>query len=229
MEIWKDILGFEGMYQISNKGNVKSLERTTTHNRRLSEKLLKTRQDKNGYYIVTIYKNKRRYDFKVHRLVALMFIPNPKNLPLVNHKDENPANNNVDNLEWCSYSYNVNYGSRNAKASKKMKSKSYDYLKGEKNFFYGKHYHGSNSTHSKYVMQLDKQGNIITVYESGVDASIFLQVSPSAIQRCCSRKVKRIKGFELIYVDDDSLIEYFKLNNMITKIKDNSLYDRVKR
>ena len=102
-EIWKDIDGYEGLYQVSNLGRVKSLH----HNK---EKILKGSYNSKGYYFVKLCKNGISKSIFVHRLVAQEFIPNPDNLPIVNHKDENPRNNNVDNLEWCTQKYNANYG-----------------------------------------------------------------------------------------------------------------------
>ena len=116
-EIWKDIQGYEGLYQISNLGRVKSLERIiiTSNNitKKISEKILKPCLRKNGYYSIVLQKNNKSKYYTIHRLVAKEFIPNPDNLPQVNHKDENKLNNNVDNLEWCTSKYNNNYGTHN--------------------------------------------------------------------------------------------------------------------
>ncbi|AFY98256.1 putative HNH endonuclease [Leuconostoc phage phiLN12] len=79
----------------------------------ISGKQLKPSEDRYGYKFVGLYKNKRRFYFRVHRLLAIHFINNPQNLSYVNHKDEDKSNNSVDNLEWCTPSYNVNYGTRN--------------------------------------------------------------------------------------------------------------------
>lgn len=106
VEIWKDIKGYEGLYQVSNLGRIKSLG--NLQNRK--EKLLKV-NIYNGYCIVYLYKNNKKKSYLCHRLVAEAFIPNPDNLPQVNHKDENKLNNRVDNLEWCTSKYNVNYSS----------------------------------------------------------------------------------------------------------------------
>ena len=103
MEAFRDIKGYENLYQISNKGNVRSL---------LTNKILIGGTDLQGYKIVTLRKDKKNHTKTVHRLVAQAFLPNPNKLPCVNHKDENKQNNVIDNLEWCSYSYNLNYGSR---------------------------------------------------------------------------------------------------------------------
>ena len=99
-EIWKDIKGYEGKYQISNLGKVKSLIGNS--------KILKP-EIRAGYYSIQLCKNGKCTHKRIHRLVAEAFIPNPNNLPMINHKDENKLNNNVDNLEWCDNTYNSQY------------------------------------------------------------------------------------------------------------------------
>lgn len=127
-EFWRDIKGYEGLYQISNFGNVKSVERIVkrgTNFKPVCERVLKT-GDKDGYKYVILSKNGKTKTGWVHRLVAQAFIPNPDKLPCINHKDENPSNNRVDNLEWCDREYNVNYGTcplRISKANKGRPSK----------------------------------------------------------------------------------------------------------
>ena len=105
-EIFKDIEGYFGLYQVSNLGNIKSLKYG-------KERILKPAKDKNKYSIVCLCKQGKMKNHKVHRLVAQAFIPNPNNLPQINHKDENPSNNCVLNLEWCTADYNHNYGTHN--------------------------------------------------------------------------------------------------------------------
>lgn len=103
MEIWKDIPGYEGLYQVSNYGRVKSF-----HGRVEKEKILQPYY-KQKYAQILLIKDKKRKLARVHRLVAEAFIPNPDHKPQVNHKDENKRNNNVDNLEWCDCDYNIIY------------------------------------------------------------------------------------------------------------------------
>ena len=103
-EIWKNIEGYEGKYQVSNLGRVKRMIG--------QEKVLHPKKHRNGHLQIGLHKDKKRKTMYIHRLVAQAFIPNPDNLPCVNHKDENPNNNNVDNLEWCTQKYNCNYGTR---------------------------------------------------------------------------------------------------------------------
>lgn len=105
-EVWKDIKKYEGLYQVSNLGRVKSLN----YNRSGKERILKYGINTQGYLIVCLCVNKQRKIFAVHRLVAETFIANTNNLPQVNHIDENKYNNCVDNLEWCDSKYNNNYG-----------------------------------------------------------------------------------------------------------------------
>ena len=114
MEEWRDIEGYEGLYQISNKGRVKSLNYRMTR----KEGILKP-NDTQGYLQIRLCKNKNHKHYYVHRLVADAFIPNSNNLPEVNHKDEDKHNNCVDNLEWCTSQYNANYGTRNVRCGSK--------------------------------------------------------------------------------------------------------------
>lgn len=101
MELWKEIKGYEGYYEISSFGKVRSIRRN---------KILKTEISPKGYERVGLMKQGKRKVYRVHRLVAEMFIENPCNYPQINHIDENKTNNIVNNLEWCSAKYNMNYG-----------------------------------------------------------------------------------------------------------------------
>ena len=113
MEIWKDIEGYEGLYQVSNKGRVKSLKYG-------KERILRPGIDRDGYYKIMLYNDSARKTFRLHRLVAEAFIPNLDNKPEVNHKDENKKNNCVENLEWIRHIDNCNYGTRNKRLSRKL-------------------------------------------------------------------------------------------------------------
>lgn len=106
IEEWKDIPGYEGVYEISNLGRV-----------RRNGKILKPLKD-SGYLRAHLSKNGIAKKVLIHRLVAFAFIPNPNNYPEINHKDEDKTNNTVENLEWCSREYNINYGTRNERVSK---------------------------------------------------------------------------------------------------------------
>lgn len=104
-EVWRDVVGYEGLYKVSNLGNVYSCKRKKC----LSPNIPKSCVNVTYHSIVTLRKDGKQKCFGVHRLVAMAFIPNPDNLPIVNHKDGNKQNNAVDNLEWCTQRYNVEH------------------------------------------------------------------------------------------------------------------------
>lgn len=116
MEIWKDIKGYENKYQVSNKGNIRNIK---------TGKQLKIQFYKSGYCYIDLYCNGISKHYLIHRLVAQAFIPNPNNLPCVNHKDGKRSNNNVDNLEWCTQQYNVNYGNCRELQARKTRKQVY--------------------------------------------------------------------------------------------------------
>ena len=137
MEVWKDIEGYEGLYQISNEGRVKSLPRKWICGDRNSTRkhdgiIMKQSKDEKGYKMVCLSKDGKAITKKVHKLVGNAFLENPNNLPQINHKDENKENNLVfinedgsvdydkSNLEWCTLEYNVRYGTRTERTSKKV-------------------------------------------------------------------------------------------------------------
>lgn len=171
-EVWKDITGYEGLYQVSNLGNVKSLN----YNRTGQEKILKAINHKCGYLRVTLYKNSKCVTYRLHRLVAQAFIPNPDNLPEVNHKDEDKSNNCVNNLEWCDSKYNINYGTGITRSKEKR---------------------------SKAVLGYHKKDNYIVEYPSIHEAARALGIKSSNICNCCNGKIKSYKGFVWRYVEHE--------------------------
>lgn len=118
MELWQDIKGFEGLYQISTSGRVKSYEKQWImhHNVKMIQPPMYLRtENRHGYLSVALCKNKKTKHYMIHRLVAEAFIPNPENKPFINHKDFNKTNNTIDNLEWCTSKENNNYSSENSR------------------------------------------------------------------------------------------------------------------
>lgn len=126
-EIWKDIKGYEGLYQVSNWGRIWSSRK---------QRYMKPYDNKGYLRVDLIAKNGKRKQEFVHRLVALTFIDNPENYTIVNHKDENKTNNCVENLEWCSREYNNNYGTRNQRIAETMKYKIIVYDKNDNEIGY---------------------------------------------------------------------------------------------
>ena len=136
---WKDIQGYEGLYQVSNLGEVRSLK----YKGRNNIKILKGASDKDGYRRVALFdKEKCRKEYRIHRLVAEAFIPNPENKPQVNHIDGCKYNNIVQNLEWCTNQENHIHAWKTglSKMTQEQKRKTSEALKGKKNPFYGKHH-----------------------------------------------------------------------------------------
>ena len=115
IEEWRPIKGYEGLYEVSNTGRVRSLDRYDSNNHFLKGRILKLYTRKGGYLFVQLHLNGKGKNYLVHRLVAIAFIPNPDNLPEVNHLDEDKTNNRVENLEFCDRKYNINYGTRTDK------------------------------------------------------------------------------------------------------------------
>lgn len=166
-EIWKDIPGLNGKYCISNYGNVKSVN---YHNSKI-QKNIKSNKDKQGYLRIKIH----GITYKVHRLVALVFIPNPYNFPCVNHKDENKSNNHLDNLEWCNHSYNAKYGKSAIERANKLR----------------------NGACSKKVEQLDKKtGEIIQEYPSANEIQRIKGYERGNINKCCRGERKTAYGYK---------------------------------
>lgn len=181
-EKWKDIKGYEGLYQISNCGRVKSLARKTKNQFGKCDRILKTSTDKYGYEFVSNIK-----PYKVHRIVALNFIPIPEHLKdisidelQVNHIDENKLNNIFINLEWCTAKYNNSYGNRLKNVSNAQKN---------------------SPLKSKPVIQFDLDGNFIKEYPSIKECSRngFQDVH---IINCCKGKETQHKGFTFRYKKD---------------------------
>ena len=217
-EIWKDIEGFEGKYQVSNMSNVKSLERTVWNGRgyykTVPERILKARKASNGYLQVQLCKDGKVKGYLVHRLVASAFCENPEGYTEVNHLDENKTNNNADNLEWCSRSYNANYGTRNQRAGKKVAEKlrgrkqSEEHIKKRVEKLKGRKMSEESikkrvEKQSKPIFGIDKVSGLIVEFSSVNEASRQLGLNPGNICSCLKGRLKSCGGFYWMYKNNN--------------------------
>lgn len=204
IEVWKDIEGYEGIYQVSNMGQVKSLERVVTckDGRKtyiLPERILKPSRYKENYLQVVLSNVGKKKTFKIHQLVARTFIPNPQNLPCVNHRNEIKTDNRVENLEWVTQKENLNYGTIIERKSKSMKGK----FKGEKHPFYGKHHtEETKQKLKKPIIQLDLENNFVRNWDSATTASKELKINIPHITACCRGKRNKCGGYKWVYKSD---------------------------
>ena len=171
-EVWKDVVGYRGRYQVSNLGNVKSLQRWDNLNGRIQkrEKILKTAIDYKGYIKVKLYSGVDKKTVSVHRLVAMAFIENSDNKKQVNHIDGDKTNNRVDNLELCTNKENQHHARKNGLADNCRK-------KGKK------------------VLQFDLQGNFLNEWYNIETAGANLNINGRNICACCKGKVKTAGGY----------------------------------
>lgn len=245
-EEWKDCFGYEGLYQISNYGNIKSLDKLVWNRFKYIKRLgrdIKTNIDKYGYVRATLSKNGKRTNEQIHRLVAKTFLDNPNNYPQINHKDCNKQNNYVGNLEWCTNAHNMKHAFNNidfdyqtrpvlqiennvviAKydsiqdASKSVNDNPTNILracnfdndssKGYRwRFDIGKYEIGDYinlptlyhpSTKKRKVVQI-KDGIIIAIFDSIMDAARHNNCTDSAISMCCKGKIHNHHGYKWMY------------------------------
>lgn len=171
-EEWRAVPGYENNYMVSNMGRVKNIK--LNH-------ILKPVKVIGGYYRVDLSVNNNPKHFRVHKLVALAFLPNPKNLPSINHKDENKANNSVDNLEWCTHKYNSNYGTAKERSAA---HKNYAEI-ARKGLVYK----------YKPVVQYNLNGEFVKRWESATHCEKVLGINASRIRSCCRGVSKIAHGY----------------------------------
>ena len=177
-EIWGDIPNYEGLYQASNSGRIKSLDKIVNDNGGkllVKGRILKPSIDDKGYLQIVLTKNGKRKSYKIHRLIALTFISNPNKLLEVNHKNEIKLDNRVENLEWCTHKYNCNYGTRNYRCTKHRNHK---------------------------VIQFDLFGTYIKTYNSLKEAEQQTNIKYQNIYACCINKIKQTKGYIWRYANE---------------------------
>lgn len=180
-EEWKDIKNYEGLYQVSNLGNVRSLDRKIKQKNKNGEfqyvtykgKILKIQKQKNGYLTIDLHKRNKFKRKLIHKLVAEMFIPNPNNYKCVNHKDSNIQNNRMDNLEWCTQSYNIKYA----------------YDLGNK-----------IPPHMKAIKQI-KDGKTVNIFKSIALAERQTNIKGANISKCCRKLRNYAGGYQWQYIE----------------------------
>ena len=182
-EIWKDIKDYEGLYQVSNLGRVKSLKKTIIRNNNyqqtFKEKILKPGLAKNGYLTVMLFKNKKGKTHTIHSLVAKTFLNNGDGYRCINHIDGNKTNNKATNLRWVTNSENI----RNENTYNNFKEKVTQVRKSE----------------IKPVYQLDNNYNVIHKFNSADEAANSVGCTASLIRNCCKIKHYKAKGFHWTY------------------------------
>lgn len=179
---WKPIKDTDGLYLVSDDGKVFSVR---------SNRLLKPQLSNVGYWRVELNIDGEAKKYAIHRLVAEAFIPNPNNYPIINHKDEDPTNNHVSNLEWCTHKYNSNYGSIN-----------------EKKFLNRTPCRGESNPQSKPIYQFDLEGNLIRKYGSSGEAARVTGFSANCIAKCAKGELKQYKGY--VFQNTSEFIGYNK-------------------
>ena len=177
-EEWRSIKGYSG-YEVSNLGNVRSCL-NTGHKKTNKWRILSPRLDNRGYLFVNLYdENHNMKSIKIHRLVAMGFIPNPNEYQQVNHKDENKLNNKDSNLEWCDAKYNVNYGSGHTRSCLSRRV-----------------------CNTKAILQYDLDGNLLREFYSISEASRVLDISMGSILDCLKRRTNKSREFIFRYKDN---------------------------
>lgn len=182
-EIWKPVPGYESLYEVSNFGRVRNTHYWSSHHKlieRRAYRILKQETTHDGYKRVVLTKCGESRHFSVHRLVGVAFIPNPDSLPQINHIDENPANNVVDNLEWCDEKQNCNHGQHRERISFRQTNNPY---------------------HSKTVNQFDMAGNFIRTFPSTREAERQTGIASEQISRVCLGKNQHAGGYHWEYTD----------------------------
>ena len=191
-EIWKPVVGYEGLYECSNMGRVKSVDRYVSHiyegeYQFIKGRIRKTKLNNGGYEMLSLFRDGKEKTCLVHRIIAEAFLSNPYNLPEVNHKDECKTNNFVENLEWCDREYNLYYGTRRQRQAEKEMVP---------------------------VIQYTKDGMLIKKWDSMQSVMDDLGINRGNISNCCSGRCKSVGGYKWKYYDKETYLIGIMNNNI---------------
>ena len=191
--IWKDVEGYENLYQVSTDGLVRSSHKGLWE-------ILSAGKTKHGYYNVLLHKDGKRKNERVHRLVAKAFISNPNNYPYINHKDENPSNNHVENLEWCTAEYNSNYGTCKERIG---------------------------LSNGVPILKYDLDGNFVCEYQTMTEAERVEGIDHANICMCCKGKISNCNNFIWIYKGNEHTIQerVKRVKNLLIHPRKVEMYD----
>jgi len=192
--IWKDILGYEGIYQVSNTGMVKSLNYSNTKKPRI----LKQSLTYDGYPKILLSKDGKRTNYDVHVLVARAFVPNPLNKPQVNHIDGNKLNNHSSNLEWCTPIENTRHAIANGLRSTSARS----YKRN------GEHYA------SKPILQYSLDGDFIKLWDCYSEAARFYNCDPCSLVNCTKGRIQTVRGFIWRPYDGNGIVKNIQVQHI---------------
>lgn len=198
MEIWKDIAGFEGLYQVSNLGNVRSLDRVDGRGRNIKGFLRRQVLNKNGYLYVNLSKHGKPNNYSVHRLVATAFVNNPAHKETVNHINENKTDNRAENLEWVTLIENLRYGSHDRRVAETRKEK----YKGPAHPNFGRR--GKNAlAHKGKVIGINEDNPADVVeFDTAADAARALHISSGRLCEAINHLRKSCGGYRWRRADD---------------------------
>ena len=189
-EEWRPVVGYEGLYEVSNMGNVKSLN----YRGNGKEGILNAMKNNRGYLQVNLYKDGKMKKCLVHRLIATAFCENPEGYTEVNHRDEDKENNRADNLEWCSRSYNITYNGLAKKIGKKIRGRKQS----------EEHIKKRAEKLSKPVLAIHKINGLILEFSSAHEAEKEIGISNSSIIQCCQGKRNSAGGFYWMYKNNNN-------------------------
>lgn len=213
IEVWKDVVGYEGLYIVSSMGRVKSLDRKSAKGSNIKGRILKPVKGKDGYLRLILCKENKHSTFLVHRLIAISFISNPDNKDYIDHINTIRDDNRVENLRWATKKENNNNPLTKNKMSESQKGKSIpeetrkkmsESSKGEKNGFYGKHH--TEETKKKIKENNGRKRKVICletniIYNSLKDAEIDTGVHSINIGQVCKKERKTAGGYHWEYID----------------------------